>query len=37
LVPVAKLRVFGADPTIIVPEDSAFFDALPEAELAAWE
>jgi prevent-host-death family protein len=37
LVPVAKLRVFGADPTVIVPEGSAFFDVLPEEELGAWE
>jgi prevent-host-death family protein len=30
-------RVFGADPAVRLPRDSAFFDDLPEDELAAWE
>jgi prevent-host-death family protein len=38
LVPVAPPeRVFGADPAVTLPDDSPFFDELPEAELAAWE
>jgi prevent-host-death family protein len=43
-VPAARLtsvasgpRVFGGDPSVALPSDSPFFDALPEDELAAWE
>jgi antitoxin (DNA-binding transcriptional repressor) of toxin-antitoxin stability system len=36
LVPCAG-RVFGADPTVKLPEDSSFFDELPSEELEAWE
>jgi prevent-host-death family protein len=38
LVPVTRpARVFGADKSVVLAEDSPFFDALSEAELAAWE